>query len=653
MASGRRAFVKAFDWTTPPAAALSPELRRIVLRLLQVNRELRYQAAADVATDLKRLQDSIDGKPTSRRWLAVGGAVIAALAIALAATLYLRPSHPAERDQWVQLTKFPDSVSQPALSPDGKMLTFVRGPDTFSAPGQIYVKMLPDGEPVQLTHDNLNKMSPVFSPDGSRIAYTVSSPGKWDTWVVPVIRGQTRLWLANASGLVWLDKTRLLFSEIRNDSHMGVVTAEENRAGERDIYFPLGERKMAHRSYPSPDGKSALVAETWGGENGTWAPCRLVPTDGSSRGQPVGPPNARCNFAGWSRDGKWMYFSSNANGNFHMWRERYPEGQPEQITSGPTEEEGIAMDPDGRSFITAVALRQSVVLIHDSSGERQISLEGYSYEPKFSPDGKKLCYRILKGALSTALVGYASELRVVELDTGHNEPLLPGLTVIGAPGLGYNISPDGRQVAAAVKDAEGKTYLWVAALDRQSPPRRIPNAEGRNPYFGRDGEIFFRSLDEPPYAYRVHEDGTGLRKLSDQQILGLHGISHDGQWVIAKVRKEGGDAFVALPVKGGAPVPTIPAEVASWSPDGRLMFISVATASMVSVQIGRTYVVPLPPGRMFPAMPGGGIESAADLAKLPGVRVIDALDASPGPTPEVYAFSRSTVLRNLYRIPIP
>jgi hypothetical protein len=26
-------------------------------------------------------------------------------------------------------------------------------------------------------------MSPVFSPDGSQIAYTV--PGHWDTWIVP------------------------------------------------------------------------------------------------------------------------------------------------------------------------------------------------------------------------------------------------------------------------------------------------------------------------------------------------------------------------------------------------------------------------------------------------------------------------------------
>jgi Tol biopolymer transport system component len=105
-----------------------------------------------------------------------------------------------------------------------------------------------------------------------------------------------------------------------------------------------------------------------------------------------------------------MYFSSSAGGRFHIWRQRYPDGQNEQITSGPTEEEGIAMSADGRSVITSVALRQSVVSVHDASGERQISLEGYSYDPKFTPDGKRLCYLILRGGLSTY---DPAELRIV------------------------------------------------------------------------------------------------------------------------------------------------------------------------------------------------------------------------------------------------
>src|SRR6202022_1527678 len=125
-------------------------------------------------------------------------------------------------------------VSQPTLSPDGRMLVFIRGPETFVGPGQVYVKLLPDGEPVQLTRDDLTKMNPVFSPDGSRIAYSVNQALQWGTWVVPVVSGQARPWLTNASGLAWLDKQRLLFSAIKKNIPMGIVTAEKTRRGARD-----------------------------------------------------------------------------------------------------------------------------------------------------------------------------------------------------------------------------------------------------------------------------------------------------------------------------------------------------------------------------------------------------------------------------------
>ena len=71
---------------------------------------------------------------------------------------------------------------------------------------------------------------------------------------------------------------------------MAIVTAEESRAGSRDIYLPPHERGMAHRSYPSPDGKSILVVEM--NERGDFVPCRLLPVDGKSQGKQVGPPGA-------------------------------------------------------------------------------------------------------------------------------------------------------------------------------------------------------------------------------------------------------------------------------------------------------------------------------------------------------------------------
>src|SRR5262249_13157368 len=153
-----------------PQVGVHPKLQPIIVKLLEANPELRYATAVDVITDLKRLQQELKPATASARsvYVAVGLAVV--FAIVMISVWCGR--RPPKHNQWVQLTNLPDSVIQPALSPDGRMLTFVRGPDTFYTPGQVYIKMLPDGEPVQITRDAYLKMSPVFSPDGSRIAYT-------------------------------------------------------------------------------------------------------------------------------------------------------------------------------------------------------------------------------------------------------------------------------------------------------------------------------------------------------------------------------------------------------------------------------------------------------------------------------------------------
>ena len=192
-------------------------------------------------------------------------------------------------------------------------------------------------------------------------------------WTVPVLGGEPQPWLRNASGLVWTGPGRILFSEMKKNPHMGIVTAEESRIDQRDVYVPAHGRGMAHRSYLSPDGSRCL----WWKWITISSGCRAawLPMDGSP-GRQVGPSGGGCTFAAWSPDGKWMYFTSNAGGTNHIWRQRFPDGQPEQITSGPTEEEGIAMAPDGRSFVTAVAVQNVSAWLHDPNGERQILLEG-------------------------------------------------------------------------------------------------------------------------------------------------------------------------------------------------------------------------------------------------------------------------------------
>ena len=634
---------------------LPPDLERVLSKCLEKDRNLRYQHAADIRADLQRLKRDTESaqlpvtvtpKPAiSTRWLWT--LAIAVCLTLLAAILWLRgPTKARDRSTWVQLTNFPDSVTQPALSPDGRMLTFIRGDSTFVAPGEIYVKILPTGDAVQLTHDNLAKMGPVFSPDSSRIAYTVVAGFNWDSWMAPVLSGQPERWLPNASGLVWTGPQRVMFSEIKSGEHMAVVASTESRGESHDVYVPPNQRGMAHRSYLSPDGKWVLLVEM---DNGEWLPCRVVPSGGGP-GKQVGLPNAPCTNAAWSPDGKWMYLSLHGEDNFHIWRQRFPEGQPEQLTSGPTEEEGIAPTPDGRSLITSVGLRQRVVSIHRESGDRQVSLEGYAYMPVLSPDGQKIYYRILKGGTSPFLG--ASELWVADIATGRNEVLLAGFAVTG-----YDISPDGRRVVFSAIDTGGHSRLWLAPTDRTSAPHQISDVEGDMPFFGPPGELVFHSIEgRSTFAFRINEDGTGRQKLSASEISQLQGISPDGKFVIASTGVNGQNlATQAFPISGAPPIPVFAGTLCflRWQPDEKFLYLSVATGMNSARASGHTYIIPLAPGNLFPKIPPDGFRSESEITALQGVRVIDAADVSPGSSPETYAFSRQTVQRNLYRIPLP
>ena len=633
------------DWQALPAKTPA-RIRDLLRQCLQKDAGHRLSTISHARRAIEQTQ------ARGNRRLAGAAAALVALAIAAAMWFHNR-SAIFDRSQWVQLTRFPDSASQPALSPDGRRLAFLRSESYFFGPGQLYVRILPDGEPLQLTHDNLTKMSPAFSPDGTRIAYTTVDPASeshWDTWVVPVAGGEPHLLLRNASGLVWIGQRQMLFSEIRMGIHMVVVAAQEGRVGQRDVYVPPNEPDMAHRSYPSPDGKWVLVVEM--DDDHRWLPCRVVPLDGSSPGHRVGPPGGGCTFGAWSPDAKWIYLTSNADGTNHIWRERFPDGIPEQITSGPTQEEGIAMAPDGRSFVTAVALQNTSLWAHDSHGDRQVSLEANAADPNFTPDGKRILFRTTKQAPNQFhWFKDPGNLRVADLESGRSESLIPGFQA-----LSYDLSFDGRQVVMETADSEGEPQLWLASSDRSAPPARIPNAVGGQPKFGPDGEIFFRRSGKSSVAegtlgfiYRIRPDGTGMRKALAQPVFLFNAVSPDGNWISALAPLPGhGYAQQAFPLEGGPPVRIGNALFLRWSRDGRSAYLTEGAALGT-----KAYVISLKPGHTLPQLPVDGFHSDKELADFPGAHKIDATGVQPGPSPEVYAYYRGAAQRNLYRIPIP
>jgi eukaryotic-like serine/threonine-protein kinase len=666
--------------TREPAAlpdTIAPdEVQRILRKCLEKNRERRYQTTADLVIDLENARSGrhAPARPPSgatvsapphrqRRLLRLVWIIAPAALVVLAAGGFWwwsvrlgETTVPVPSARFVQITNLADSAAAPSLSPDGRMVAFVSGGEWFNSTGQVYVKLLPNGDAVRLTNDPRPKYAPAFTPDGSRVAYTlVSGSGvslSWDTWTVPVLGGKPTLLLPNASGLAWLDGSHVVFSEIEAGTglHMGIVTATVDRASERRLYFPQNQRAMAHLSYPSPDRRWVLVVEM--DSTLAWQRCRLVPLDGSSTGHAVGPTGA-CISAGWSPDGRWMYFSAAVEGRFHLWRQRFPDGPPEPLTSeSATEERGITVAPDGQSLITAVGQRQDSLWVHDARGDHLLPLEGAASDPRVSRDGTRV-YCLVQQATAP----YPQGVTVVDLASGRTDRILAEFPIVN-----FDISRDDRTVAFTTVSAGGQHQVWRADLDRRSPPAEVAtDADGVR--FGAGGELIIRSLAARQNTLeRIPEGTTTAQRIVTPPLMDYLAVSPDGTWAVivtADPSRPSGLETVAVPVDGGQARVLCPKVCwPQWSQDGRAFYLmdltpasQVGQADMASAGIG-TLVFRLPAGRVFPDLPPEGVSDPASLAARPGVIRIPVSDIAPGPDPSLYVFQRADIQSNLFRVPL-
>jgi eukaryotic-like serine/threonine-protein kinase len=656
-----------------PAIRLNPdvpaELEHIIDKALEKDRNLRYQHASEMLTDLRRLtRDSSSGRVAApavkdvsesqardsqneassaahrsrnRWWYLLVAALLVLIVGALAIPFFRHSAAPSASpggQQWEQLTFFTDSAVYPSLSPDGRMLTFIRGDDAFFGQGQVYVKLLPNGDPAQLTHDDLEKLSPVFSPDGSRIAFGAAEP--WNTWIVPVIGGEPHLFLPNSTSLTWIDGgKRLLFSEIKEGaSHMVAVTTDESRGDRRLVYAPPGERSMVHHAYLSPDGRWVLIVEM--DNHGDFLPCRVVPFDGGGNGQQVGPAGAICNTGAWSPDGKQLYVSARTD-DFHLWRQTFPNGKPEQITFGPTSQVGVAMAADGKSLITSVGSQDNSVWVHDKDGDHQISSEGSGEHPLFSFDGNSLYFLMVNGQ------NHSDELWRRDLPSGQEEKILPGYSIDT-----YSVSHDDKVVAFAVKDASSHGTLWVAPADRSSSPVKLSSGTNDDsPFFLPNGDIVFRTVQgRQNFLYRVKPDGSGREKISDGSVFDLISISPDGRWAIAtSAATDAKEAFAtaAIPVNGGAPIPLCQGYCEmTWDHTGKFVYLYFSEAH------DGTNILPMNRDTGLPKIPDAGFAKVEDFRKAKSAGVVPWFIQS-AVNQSIYAYVRSNTRRNLFRIPLP
>ena len=220
-------FKAILDGTPTAAVRLNPDLpsklEDIINKALEKGRELRYNSAADLRTDLKRLKrDSSSGKvpqgsgdvseaspavmePADDRTSSVAavqapkrmaprpyvlfaaGVVLVALSFA-AYHFWLRSPIPSGPAKITQVSQWNKPMYCARLSPDGHAVAFG---SPVGGINQVFVMLTSGGEPLQLTNDEGAKVVDNFSADGKEVYYG-RIRGRGEVSAVPTLGGSPR-----------------------------------------------------------------------------------------------------------------------------------------------------------------------------------------------------------------------------------------------------------------------------------------------------------------------------------------------------------------------------------------------------------------------------------------------------------------------------
>jgi len=555
MATGRQAFsgtttAVVFDAIlhgTPPSVVrlnpdVPPELEHIINKALEKDRDLRYQSAAELRADLKRLQRestsvrtaAVPAAAPSRRgplpwpWIAVGSVVLV-LAAVVGTLVWKKSREPfagiAPGGRLTLLVSSLNRIFNPDLSPDGKMIVYVA-----EERGQVdlFVGRVAAGEKIRLTNDEARETDPTFSPDGDRIAFTRlhSDTAVPEVCLVPSLGGSIVPVLEGATHPAWSpDGRRLAFVLSQTGDPPALATAAADGSDLRVLF-------RADASYPflrdpawSPDGNKLAVVRSTGGASGElWL---VSMAGGDPRRLTNDAPGVVSDEPAFTPDGRGVVHSSTRGGATNLWVQPLDGSTPVRLTTGagPDESPGVAA---GGKIIFINARWRYVLLAHD-------------------------------------------------MTTGQSREVVTHSSFLWGPA----ISPDGRDVAFSQAEADGSWHIWIVPL-AGGAPRRLTSGDVPQvfPRFTPDGGwITYNAWSRGGLnrIWKVPRAGGPAVPLSPPDTDGSYGsVSPDGRWLVFTRTAQGTARIHIAPVEGGeaTALTESPSEVPQWSPDGRWVAFS-------------------------------------------------------------------------------